>query len=162
MITVDSRSGEGATFTIYLPAVREKIQEPAKAAAPAEFCAAKVLVMDDEEVICRITGKIVRSLGHECETAEKGESVVAMFKAAHDEGRPFDLVILDLTIRGGMGGAETLQELLAIDPEVKAIVSSGYTDDDVLSDYRSQGFKLFLKKPYNLEELRDGINSVLG
>jgi PAS domain S-box-containing protein len=162
IIDVESRPGEGATFTIYLPAVHEKIEEPAEASAPAEARSAKVLVMDDEEMIRKITVKLVRALGHECEFAEKGESAVAMFKAARDEGRPFDLVLLDLTIRGGMGGVETVRELLAIDPEVKAIVSTGYSDDAALSNYRSQGFRMFLKKPYNVEELRDVINSLLG
>jgi two-component system cell cycle sensor histidine kinase/response regulator CckA len=161
IIDVESEPGEGATFAVYLPAIRQKPVEAA-VAAPVETRSAKVLIMDDDEMIRKISRKILRSLGHECEFAEKGESAVAMFKAARDEGRPFDLVILDLTIRGGMGGADTIGELLAIDPEVKAIVSTGYSDDGALPDYRSQGFEMFLKKPYTVEELRDAINSLLG
>lgn len=160
-VSVESRPREGTTFTIYLPAIRQSPKEPPPVAAPVETRSAKVLVMDDEEMIRKIAGKLLRSLGHECEFAEKGESAVAMFKAARTGGRPFDLVILDLTIRGGMGGAETVGEMLAIDPKVKAIVSTGYSDDAALSDYRRQGFGLLLKKPYTVEELRDAINSVL-
>ena len=137
-------------------------KEQPPVAAPVEARSAKVLVMDDDEMIRKIAKKLLRALGHECEFAEKGESAVAMFKAARDEGRPFDLVLLDLTIRGGMGGAETIRELLAIDPEVKAIVMSGYSDKDTLSDYQSWGFKMFLKKPYSLGELQRAVNSLLG
>jgi two-component system cell cycle sensor histidine kinase/response regulator CckA len=161
IIVVESLLGKGTTFRIYLPAVLEKIQEQELAVAPTEVCSAKVLIMDDEEMIREVTGNLMRALGHECEFAEKGESAVAMFKAARDGGCPFDLVLLDLTIRGGMGGAETIRELLAIDPEVKAIVSSGYSDDAVLSDYKNWGFKMFLKKPYKLEELQRAVNLLL-
>jgi PAS domain S-box-containing protein len=161
IIVMESRVGEGTTFSIYLPAALEKIQEQEPASALTEVSSAKVLIMDDEEIIREVTGNLLRALGHECEFAEKGESAVAKFKAARDEGRPFDLVLLDLTIRGGMGGVETIRELLAIDPEVKAIVSSGYSDDAVLSDYQTWGFKMFLKKPYKLEELQRAVNSLL-
>ncbi len=161
VIVVESQLGEGTTFTMYLPAIREKIREPAAVVPPVDVPSARVLVMDDEEMIREVTRNLLRALGHECELAEEGKSAVAMFKAARNGGRPFDLVLLDLTIRDGMGGGETLQELLAIDPEVKAIVSSGYSDDDILSDYQSQGFKMFLKKPYKLEDLQKAINSLL-
>jgi PAS domain S-box-containing protein len=162
IIEVESKLGEGATFSIYLPAVRQvPVERPAAAAAPVETRSVRVLVMDDEEMIRKISGKLLRALGHECEFAEKGESAVAMFKSAREEGRPFDLVILDQTIRGGMGGTETLGELLSIDPEVQAIVSSGYSNDGTLSDYRKQGFKVFLKKPYNVEDLREAVSSAL-
>jgi CheY-like chemotaxis protein len=137
-------------------------KEPPPVAAPVEARSAKVLVMDDDEMIRKIAKKLLGALGHECEFAENGESAVALFKAARTGGRPFDLVILDLTIRGGMGGAETIGELLSIDPEVKAVVSTGYSDDASLSDYRGQGFRMLLKKPYTVEELRDAINTVLG
>jgi CheY-like chemotaxis protein len=162
IIDVESQLEEGTTFRIYLPAVLEKIQEQELEAAPTEVCSAKVLIMDDEEIVRVVTGNLMGALGHECEFAEEGESAVAIFKAARDEGRPFDMVLLDLTIRGGMGGAETIRELLAIDPEVKAIVMSGYSDEDTLSDYQSWGFKMFLKKPYKLEELQRAVNSLLG
>ena len=161
IIDVESQLEEGTTFRIYLPAVLEKIKEPEPVSSHAAACSAKVLIMDDEEIVRVVTGNLLSALGHECQFAEKGESAVAMFKAARDEGRPFDLVLLDLTIRGGMGGAETIRELLAIEPEVKAIVSSGYSDDAVLSDYENWGFKMFLKKPYKLEELQRAVNSLL-
>lgn len=76
-------------------------------------------------------------------------------------GKPFAIVILDLTVRGGMGGVETIQKLREIDPAVKAVVSSGYSNDAALSNYREQGFRTFLKKPYNLKELHDALNALL-
>ncbi len=162
IIVVESQLGKGATFRIYLPAVLEKIQEQKPASAPTDVRSAKVLIMDDEEIVRVVTGNLMRALGHECESAEEGESAVAIFKAARDGGRPFDLVLLDLTIRGGMGGAEAIRELLTIDPEVKAIVMSGYSNEDTLSEYQNWGFKMFLKKPFRIEELQRAVNSLLG
>jgi signal transduction histidine kinase/ActR/RegA family two-component response regulator len=161
IIVLEPRPGKGSTFRIYLPAALGKIQEEEPVSVSAKVSSAKVLVMDDEETIREVAGNLLRALGHECEFAERGESAVAMFKAARDEGRPFDLVLLDLTIRGGMGGAETIQKLRTIDPEVKAIVSSGYSDEAVLSDYQNWGFKIFLKKPYQLEDLQRAVDSLL-
>jgi DNA-binding NarL/FixJ family response regulator len=78
-----------------------------------------------------------------------------------ESGNPFDIVILDLTIRGGMGGAETIERLLAVDPDIKAIVSSGYSDDAIVSDYNNYGFRACLTKPYKLQELSDMLNNLL-
>ncbi len=84
-----------------------------------------------------------------------------MYQAAKESGKPFDVVILDLTIRGGMGGVDTVQKLREIDPDVKAVVSSGYSDDDAVSEYQKHGFRAFLKKPYDLEELRTILDTLL-
>jgi two-component system, cell cycle sensor histidine kinase and response regulator CckA len=92
-------------------------------------------------------------LGHSVEFAEHGDAAIEKYRQAKAEGRPFDAVILDLTIRGGRGGAETVQALLSIDPGVKAVVSSGYSDDEIIATYRQHGFRAFLKKPYSLEDL---------
>ena len=93
--------------------------------------------------------------------AEHGNSAVEKYHEARAAGKPFDIVILDLTIRGGMGGEETLKKLLAIDPAVKAVVSSGYSDDALVSNYREHGFSAFLKKPYDVYALRDILNNLL-
>ena len=163
MIDVSSVLGKGSTFTIYLPATRE-VLESAAASVSARCTTGKkcrVLVMDDEPVVRLVAGELLRELGHETEFAEHGDSAIEKYRRAKAAGKPFDVVILDLTIRGGKGGAETLRELLEIDPGVKAVVSSGYSDDEVLATYRQHGFRSFLKKPYNIQELDRMLDEVM-
>jgi CheY-like chemotaxis protein len=117
--------------------------------------------MDDEELIRNIIGIMLRALGHEAEFAENSEEAIAKYREALSSGRRFDIVILDLTIRGGMGGEETLRELIALDPEVKAVVSSGYSDSAAISEYESRGFRACLVKPYEVDVLRDVLNVLL-
>ena len=117
--------------------------------------------MDDEEMIRELASEMLVSLGHEVASAETGETALAAYRAAQDAGRPFDIVILDLTIRGGMGGLETMRKLVEIDPDVKAVVSSGYSGDEVLSDYREHGFRAVLAKPYSLAELQGVLGELL-
>ena len=117
--------------------------------------------MDDEEIVRVVAGELLRELGHEAEFAEDGESAIEKYRRAMSEGRPFDVVILDLTVRGGMGGLETLRKLKEIDPGVKAVVSSGYSDDAEGAEYQIHGFRSFLKKPYNIEHLQDTLNRLL-
>jgi two-component system cell cycle sensor histidine kinase/response regulator CckA len=104
---------------------------------------------------------MIRALGHEVDLTENGEATIGKYRIARDSGGPFDIVILDLTIRGGLGGKETLERLLAIDPDVRAIVSSGYSDDAVISDYHKYGFKARMTKPYKLGKMRDTLNALL-
>jgi CheY-like chemotaxis protein len=117
--------------------------------------------MDDEPVVREVTGALLSALGHEATLAENGEAALARYREAAAAGRPFDAVILDLTVRGGMGGAETIRHLLEADPGVKAVVSSGYAADGVLSDYQRHGFREVLAKPYTLTGLRDVIDRLL-
>ncbi|HMK50723.1 MAG TPA: response regulator [Thermodesulfovibrionales bacterium] len=117
--------------------------------------------MDDEEIISEGTGELMRALGHEVDVASCGEEAIEKYLKAVQAGRPFDIVILDLTIRRGMGGAETLRKLLESDPGVKGIVSSGYSDDIATSNYLAQGFEAFLKKPCNVEELQEALTAIL-
>ena len=100
-------------------------------------------------------------LGHTVAFADRGETAIEAYREARVAGRPFDIVILDLTIRGGMGGVETVGRLREIDPAVKAIASSGYSDDATLSAFREQGFSAFLKKPYNIKQLQDTVSALL-
>jgi PAS domain S-box-containing protein len=161
VITVASELGKGTTFMIYLPASGASVEREAASARPAAGNKGHILVMDDEQVVREVTGELLRSLGHEVDFADRGEAAVMRYKTAMAEGRPFDIVILDLTVRGGMGGVEAVKKLLELDPNVKAVVSSGYSDDAVTADYRKQGFAAFLKKPYNIEELQSTLDALL-
>jgi CheY-like chemotaxis protein len=116
--------------------------------------------MDDEPFIRRATTRLLESLGHTVETAAEGAAAIAVFAAARAAGHPFDAVILDLTVPGGLGGLETLARLRALDPSVKAIVSSGYSDDAALAEYRRHGFASALRKPYTLEVLAEAVAAV--
>jgi CheY-like chemotaxis protein len=117
--------------------------------------------MDDEAIVRSVARQLLTALGHEVDLAERGETALEKYRAAREAGRPFDIVILDLTIRGGMGGAETVRRLLEIDPGVKAVVSSGYSDDAVTAAFREHGFSAFLKKPYRLEDLKAALAALL-
>jgi signal transduction histidine kinase/ActR/RegA family two-component response regulator len=161
LVRVQSEVGAGTTFVIYLPATGAERAAPAPPLPPAAGRAARVLVMDDEELVRAVAGELLEAIGHEAGFAADGAAAVAAYQAAREAGSPFDVVVLDLTIRGGMGGVETMRRLLELDPGVTAIVSSGYSDDAVLATYREQGFRAFLKKPYRLEELRETLDGVL-
>jgi PAS domain S-box-containing protein len=161
VITVASELGKGTTFTICLPASGASAEREEASARLAVGNKGRILVMDDEQVVREVTAELLRSLGHEVVLADRGEAAVMQYKTAMAEGRPFDIVILDLTVRGGMGGAEAVKKLREVDPNVKAIMSSGYSDDAVTADYRRQGFTAFLKKPYKVEELQSTLNALL-
>ena len=115
----------------------------------------RVLVMDDEESLRNLSQKILERLGHKVDTVKDGVEAVETYKKNMVSGDPFDAVILDLTIKGGMGGEQTMRELLKIDPDVKAIVSSGYFDDPVMSDFEKYGFMGALPKPYENKALKE-------
>ena len=161
LIRVQSEVGKGTTFLIYLPASHAAVEEPKSSVMPAATRKGRILIMDDEEVIRVVAGELLAALGHDVAFAKTGEEALDTYRAALEVDRPFDVVILDLTIRGGMGGMEALLELVKIDQNIKAVVSSGYSDDAALSNYRKQGFRSFLKKPYNVEELQRTLNSLL-
>ncbi len=160
-ITVRSEPGKGSVFTILLPASALEPEDQAGRDAPNGSRRGRVLVMDDEDIVRTVAGELLRELGHDAEFAAHGEAAIERYQEAKNGGRPYDLVILDLTIRGGMGGLETLGRLRKIDPNVKAVVSSGYSDDEVVSDYRKHGFTAFLKKPYDLFALREMLDANL-
>ncbi len=160
-IRVESKSGKGTTFTIYLPAVpgREaKTTEPASGIEPVDM---KILVMDDEEMIRELTQGMLEHLGCEVVLASDGAEAIDLYRRLMDSGRPVDAVIMDLTIPGGMGGREAVQELLKIDPQARVIVSSGYSNDPVMADYAKYGFRAAVAKPFTLSELRKAIGLVL-
>jgi CheY-like chemotaxis protein len=145
-ITVESRLGVGTTFHIYLPASDKAV--PEKAETRPIKGQGRILVMDDEAPLRKMVGRMLKNLGYESEFAKDGAEAIRMYKEAQESEKPYDVVILDLTIPGGMGGKEAINKLLEIDPEVKAIVSSGYSDDPVLANFQEYGFKGTMPKPF--------------
>lgn len=122
----------------------------------------KILIMDDQELILESSSELLTILGYEAETAKNGEDAVELFKHAYYDEEPFDLVILDLTVPGGMGGVKTLAVMKEISADFKAIVSSGYSNDPIMSDYKNYGFNGVLIKPFKLEVLQDTLDKFLG
>jgi len=161
-INVKSEQGSGTTVNVYIPATDVEESKPAPSPVKSGNAArGYILVMDDEEVIRNIAGVMIQSLGHEVDFAENGDEAVSKYREALSAGKRFGVVVLDLTIRGGKGGKETLQELKELDPEVTAVVSSGYSDDAVVAEYRAHGFSACLKKPYEIDTLKDTLDSLL-
>ena len=162
LIDVKSKLAEGTTFFVYLPAV-EAVETSAVTVSEDVRALRKgrILLMDDEDIVRIIGGVMIRSLGHQVELVENGKEAIDKYRESMRSGRKFDIVIMDLTIRGGMGGEEAIKEFLEIDPDIKAIVSSGYADSSAISEYEAIGFKACLTKPYNLEDLRDTLNALL-
>ena len=113
----------------------------------------KILLMDDEDIILNVTRELLRVIGYIVEVAKDGEEAIERYERALQSDQSFDVVILDLTVRGGLGGVETLRELQKIDHEVKAVVSSGYTTDPAMANYKEYGFMNSIAKPYKAEEL---------
>ena len=111
--------------------------------------------MDDEAVVREVAKKMIEAMGHDIDLACHGEEAIDKYQNALMSADPFDLVILDLTIKGGMGGKETINKLREIDPQVKAVVSSGYSDNPVVSEYTDFGFKGLLNKPYTIKALEE-------
>ncbi len=162
LIEVRSAAGTGTVFSIYLPGADGQKDEPVwRDAAQTSQRRGRILVMDDEEMIRNLIEEMLHTLGHDVELAENGVDTLEKYRNALAEKTPFDIVILDLTVRGGMGGAETISKLIEIDPGVKAIMSSGYSNDALASNYHSAGFKAFLKKPYIISDLKNELDSLL-
>ncbi|PIV57459.1 hybrid sensor histidine kinase/response regulator [Candidatus Desantisbacteria bacterium CG_4_10_14_0_8_um_filter_48_22] len=161
-IRVESKEGTGTTFYIYIPAMENRPVDPGSY-APKKNSAGKIriLLMDDEEQIRQATGCILRSLGYEAELAADGLEAVELYSRAKRSGNPFDAVIMDLTIPGGMGGRDAIKELIKIEAEVRAIASSGYSNDPIMSEYGKYGFKGVVAKPYTGEELSNAILKVM-
>jgi two-component system, cell cycle sensor histidine kinase and response regulator CckA len=166
-IVVSSDSGSGTVFCIYLPA--NAPQEAARAerkespAVPVVVSpkGGLVLVMDDEEMVRNVAVKMIEFCGFEAAFAADGVEAIAKLQEAREKGRPFDVVILDLTVKGGMGGEEAIRRIRETDSAIKAVVSTGYSDNPVVSDYRSYGFNAYLNKPYTFTALRDSLTALL-
>ncbi len=162
-ISVESKPGAGTTFTIQLP-VSEKQKIDHRGEVPLHSLSkqeARILVMDDDEMILQLSQQMLEYLGHVVVTCNDGEQALALYEKNLEEQTPFDLVILDLTIPGGMGGEKTISKLLEIDPNAKAIVSSGYSNDKVMAEHMQHGFKAMVVKPYQIEDIDKAIQETL-
>ncbi len=121
----------------------------------------KVLLMDDEPSIRDSVGDMLECLGYEVEVSSEGKQAIELYKQALETGKPFDAVLMDLTIVGGMGGKDTIRHLLELDPTIKAVASSGYSDDPIMANHSQYGFRAVLAKPYTLKELERTLRKVM-
>jgi CheY-like chemotaxis protein len=159
---IASKVGVGTAFTIYLPQADKPEEIEARRAPSIRFGTGRVLFMDDDENISALTGGMLESLGYKYDLARNGEEAVQLYKRYLTIGRPYDAVIMDLTIIGGMGGEPTFKILRELDPDVRAIIASGYDIDDMARQYLDMGFCGYLTKPYRIGDLGKIIRTVLG
>jgi CheY-like chemotaxis protein len=160
-IQVDSTPGKGSVFQVYLPAIPGEGPIDAPESPVIYDLQARILFMDDDELIREVVHEALIALGHTVDLASSGEEAVRKFQEQARRGAVFDAVIMDLTIKGGMGGQEAITRMRAIDPSIRAIVSSGYSNDPVMGDYKNYGFNHALAKPFTVEELARAITRVL-
>jgi signal transduction histidine kinase/ActR/RegA family two-component response regulator len=160
-LAVESTEGAGSTFRIYLRATeREPAAEEVEASVGERAHAGRILVMDDDEAVLSTIGLMLKNIGYAVEFAADGESALEIYRKAMSSGQTFDMVLMDLTIPGGMGGKQAIKRLLELDPGAKAVVLSGYSNDPVLADYASYGFCARLSKPVTLAALRAALDRV--
>jgi two-component system, cell cycle sensor histidine kinase and response regulator CckA len=160
-ILVESELGTGTTFHIYLPASEGMVQKKPLEMEGLMKGQGRILVMDDDVAVRDTSMNVLKALGYEVAVVPDGNSALISFQKAKASGKPFDLVIMDLTIPGGLGGKETIKKLLEIDPDAKAIVSSGYSNDPVMAEYEHYGFKGVVAKPFKIRELGETVYRVI-
>jgi two-component system cell cycle sensor histidine kinase/response regulator CckA len=161
-LTAESASGEGTVFHVYLPASRESAPPSSQAKVAVVRGSGRVLVADDDRAIREVSQLMLQFLGYEVETAAAGAEAIELYRAAMAAGRRFDLVLVDLTMPGGLGGKETMAQLLDIDPEACGVVSSGYSEDPVMAETGKYGFRAAVVKPYRIEEISQTLAAVIG
>jgi CheY-like chemotaxis protein len=162
-ISIESDTDRGTTVHIYIPSVKkEGMTAPVNDSSMQRKTALKVLVMDDEEMIRDVASDMLASMGHSCDCVYGGEEALSRYINARASGEPYDLVVMDLTIPNGMGGKEAISELLKIDRKAKVIVSSGYSNDPVMGDYQSYGFRSVMPKPYRIKDFESAIMQAMG
>ncbi|MFH1496595.1 MAG: ATP-binding protein [Verrucomicrobiota bacterium] len=154
--------GAGTTFTVFLPWAEGPVEAQVRAAPSLRFGTGRILLMDDDPKICELTGGMIASLDYTHDIARNGEEAVQLYRRYLNVNRPYDAVILDLTIVGGMGGEECFHRLRELDPDVRAIVSSGYDDDELAQRMIDQGFVGYLTKPYRVGDVGRVLKKVLG
>jgi CheY-like chemotaxis protein len=160
-MTVESEFGRGAIFKIYLPATEELPKPVSEQEAFAVAGAGRILVMDDEKSLRKVAERMLHKLGYEVHCVPDGLETIKQYQKGINSGQPFDVTIMDLTIPGGMGGKETIEKLLKIDSNAIAVVSSGYSNDPIMSDYKKYGFSGVVTKPYRIEDLSSVLQDVL-
>ncbi|HPZ08314.1 MAG TPA: PAS domain S-box protein [Candidatus Eremiobacteraeota bacterium] len=159
-INAESDYGYGTTFYIYLPAIEYELKDNDEINESIKKNAS-ILLMDDEPLVLKTTEMILHRLGYKVQVAKDGTEVIEIYKKAQERGQPFDVIIMDLTIPGGMGGKEAIEKLKEINPEVKAIVSSGYSNDPVMAEFKKYGFKGVVAKPYKISEFKEMLHKIL-
>ncbi|CAA6676617.1 Unannotated [Lentimonas sp. CC4] len=164
LLTVDSVVSEGTTFKVYLPKAIEAV-----ASAPVEQDEdnriyqghGRILVMDDMEAMMMVAGEILQVLGYEVEFSTNGDEAIEAYKKAKEAGNPFDAVVFDLTVPGGMGGEEACRILNEYDPDIIAVASSGYSTSNVMSEFEAAGFKAVVPKPYRIKDMSAALHRIL-
>ena len=154
-IKVESQLGVGTTFELFLPAIEAEILGAQEEQVTPIIGQGRILVMDDDENIREVLCRMLGQLGYEADSGSDGSQAIEKFVKAKESGRPFDAVILDLTVPAGMGGKETMERLLRVDPQVKAIVSSGYSDGPVMEKFKDYGFSESIAKPYRVAAISE-------
>lgn len=154
LITVDSVPGTGTTFSLYLPAARPRLEKAGKRQHGESTTGGNILIMDDENIVRDVAGEMLNFLGYTKKSAKDGEQAIAMYQEALSKGEPFDAVLMDLTIPGGIGGEETMARLIEIDPQAIGVASSGYANDPIMANFTDYGFSAVLPKPYEMDEMR--------
>ena len=163
LISVKSEIDVGSVFDIYLPASEEKLLPSynTEELLPIEG-KGKILLMDDDMYIRHLMERLLNKLGYEVELTKDGNETIKLYKKDYETNKTFDAVILDLTIPGGIGGQATIKKLVEINPEIKAIVISGYSNDDIMTNYKKYGFKDVVDKPFDPKRISEVINTLLG
>jgi len=152
-IDVESTEGSGACFHVYLPAAGERPEPERHEQIPSSPGHGKILFMDDEPQIRNSVSKVLKGFGYEVECAENGARAIELYLRARESGQPFDAVVMDLTVPGGMGGTDAIRRLRQLDPQVKAIIASGYANSPVMADFKNYGFLDVITKPFQPAEL---------
>jgi len=159
-LTVESELGQGTIFTIYLPASEKPTNQKIDEEMGLFIGKGKLLLMDDEEFIRDVAVKMLNKMGYEVLVAKDGNEAISIYRQAQQAQEPFDVVIMDLTVPGGMGGKEAIQELKKLDPDIKALVSSGYSNDPIMSNFSDFGFEGVVTKPYRIQDMSNALRSV--
>jgi PAS domain S-box-containing protein len=160
-ISVESIVGMGTIFHVYLPATGEKLTKKSKPKINDLKGKGRILFMDDEIGIRNTIEDVIKHLGYSVKMTSDGEEMIKLYRESYNSGEPFDAVIMDLTVPGGLGGKDAINNLKEIDPNVKAIASSGYSNDPVMAQYEKFGFKGILVKPFNIHDVGNVLKKVL-